>query len=159
MFGADYVPISRLWKSWLLHLSLKISEVWTLPLFVTVKKKNTFFFLKGQGSRRKEEGSWKRGYTFLTVVKEAGVGRNNTRKHHWCLEQGLLSDYRRFRPSGDLCVCVLARQESRYTRCQGNARRTCVRMLSWRRMLTTPNGFLSRGHDKNPIGHELCIDI
>ena len=46
MFGTENANISRMLKSRLSHLSLNISEVWTLPLNVIVKKKTTpiFFF-------------------------------------------------------------------------------------------------------------------
>jgi hypothetical protein len=39
-----------------------------------------FFFL---GKKPKQEGSWKRGYKFRTVLKGESVGCNNTWKHHW----------------------------------------------------------------------------
>jgi hypothetical protein len=56
-----------MWQSWehKLHFcALALTWQW-----------KEFIFLKGQGSRRKEEGSWKRGYRFRTVVKDwAGVG-------------------------------------------------------------------------------------
>ncbi len=45
-----------------------------------MKKKRTIFFFEGQ-RRRKE--SRKRRYRFPTVVKEVGVGRNNTCKQYW----------------------------------------------------------------------------
>jgi len=61
-------------------------EVAKVVTFVKVKKKNTFFYFfsrgkEGEGKRRK--GSEReRGYRFRTVVKETGVGHNNTWKHH-----------------------------------------------------------------------------
>ena len=53
MFGADYVHISRLWKSWLLHLSLQCYT----SHHRKIKRIKMPFFIFLRNLERKEEGS------------------------------------------------------------------------------------------------------
>ena len=54
MFGPDDAHISRPWKSWLLHLSLNISEVWTLSGDLPLEDIYFYFFWgERQGIRKK----------------------------------------------------------------------------------------------------------
>jgi hypothetical protein len=78
MFRADYVHISRLRKSWLLHLSLNICHVWTLPTYEKEKLRNVFIFFEGaEGGRNREredtdfppsQGSRSRAQQYMETV-------------------------------------------------------------------------------------------
>jgi hypothetical protein len=86
VFETDYVHIKfESGKVMTFACFSTLSHV-TLPLML--KKKTFLFFLKG-GRRSTDFLSSlsrilkeRRGYRFRTVLTEAGVGRNNTWKHH-----------------------------------------------------------------------------